>query len=167
MRRFVIVCAALAALTSAPSRAAAQAGLPLRPIGGGPSTGIVARPDPTLVTVMLVPSLDPPEAHAVVIRRAHGTPANLILVTPRTTPADLSHAVSALMLSRQHHGEQVARDMRAVIAPATTHARGTVNARRAAEDLRTLATGPTTRVPGVGAGRAIQVRMMNRAPAAR
>ena len=138
--------------------------------------------DPAIATLMLVEDLGHAEARAVVIRRPGDMPNNIILVTRSTTPADLATAVSALIASRRNRGDQVDREIRALIgatpvgpppARATrsaadsggtgrARARPSPSAALAASDLARLRAAPAFAIPGIGHGPALVIRMRDR-----
>jgi hypothetical protein len=135
--------------------------------------------DPSIATLMLVDDLGPSDARAVVIRRPGDLPNNIILVTRSTTAADLADAVTALIASRRNRGDQVDREMRALIGatpvgtPPASAKRGAGNgagptkrtATRSpseglsARDLKRLRSAPDFAIAGIGHGPAIVIRM--------
>ena len=119
--------------------------------------------DPAIATVMLVDTLPAPasaKSGAVLIRRPGDPPNNIILVTPATSPRELSQAVTALAFSRRSQGETVGREMRTAIAAVPqTPGPCTRDARRADTALRRLRSAPEFNIPNVGRGPAIVVRM--------
>ena len=140
--------------------------------------------DPAIATRMLVDALGYADARAVVIRRPGEMPNNIILVTRATTPAELAHAASALIISRRSRGDQVDREIRALIGappvrtiPAPAR-RGPVagggatrqagkpsgSARQAASDLQRLRSAPVFTIAGIGRGPALVIRMSDTPP---
>ncbi|HUF26456.1 MAG TPA: hypothetical protein VMM18_05670 [Gemmatimonadaceae bacterium] len=111
---------------------------------------VVIRPDVS-VSIVLVPALPVPRARAVILRRAGIEPQNVILVTARTTDADLSRAIAALYNSRRSLGDALLGDLVAHVERAEGPAQaGSRNALRAAIDLAELQRSPTSDVRGVG-----------------
>ena len=138
--------------------------------------------DPRVATLMLVDDLGSSDARAVVIRRPGEMPNNIILVTRSTTAAELAGAVTALINSRRNRGDQVDREMRALIGatpvgtPPASAKRGTANAAGvshrpatrspseglAASDLQRLRAAPDFAIAGIGHGPALVIRMKDK-----
>jgi len=138
--------------------------------------------DPSIATLMLVDDLGGSDARAVVIRRPGEMPNNIILVTRATTAAELADAVTALITSRRNRGDQVDREMRALIGatpvgtPPASVKRGVANAGAtkraatrspseglAANDLKRLRAAPDFAIAGIGHGPALVIRMKDKA----
>jgi hypothetical protein len=176
-----LVPALLLVLVGAPGSSAAQRAAAAS--GDVQSSGVNVRirtwTDPGIATLMLVESLGYADARAVVVRRPGDAPNNIILVTRATTPADLAHAASALITSRRSRGDNVDREIRALIGappvdgvpvpdgrrPEVATAKRAAGAppsrseQRAAADLARLGAAPVFTIPGVGRGPALVIRM--------
>lgn len=139
--------------------------------------------DPRVATLMLVDDIGQSDARAVVIRRPGEMPNNIILVTRSTTAAELASAVGALIVSRRNRGDQVDREIRALIGatpvgtpPASAKrsagtavgAKGRPAAKRspsdglAAADLQRLRAAPDFTILGIGHGPALVIRMSDK-----
>ena len=101
------------------------------------------------LAIVLVDELPFAEARAVVVRRKDMKPANVVLVTRSTSPADLSRAMAALSSSRRTKGDQVSSDMVAPIA-ASRSTRKSRDHSQALIDLQALRTARPRFIEGVG-----------------
>ena len=138
--------------------------------------------DPRVATLMLVDDLGSSDARAVVIRRPGEMPNNIILVTRSTTASELADAVAALINSRRNRGDQVDREIRALIG-ATPVGTPPASAKRnagkqtgatsrpatrspseglAASDLQRLRAAPDFAIAGIGHGPALVIRMKDK-----
>jgi hypothetical protein len=102
------------------------------------------------VAIMLVDALPEGDgAVAMIVRTPAAAPYNFILVTNRTTPVDLAHAVNVLQRSRAVHGDELLREMRAPIRRDRATNR-VPNIEQATRDLNALRSAPSFEVPGIG-----------------
>jgi hypothetical protein len=103
--------------------------------------------------IVRVDRLPDPSYRSRVIRRKDVEPQNVILVTARTTQADLARAVSALAASYARHGRDITHTMTADIGPGRP-LRGSeaADSKRAtlARVMQALAASPKSGVPGFG-----------------
>jgi hypothetical protein len=170
-----LALAAVLALSHAPRTSDAQA--------PAPASRSRTWNDPAIATLMLVDDLGSSDARAIVIRRPGDMPNNIVLVTRTTSAAELASAVSALITSRRSRGDQVDREIRALIgatprgtlpaaisggatrpgAPARSSvAKGLRSEPLAAADLHRLRAAPEFTIPGIGRGPALVIRMRDK-----
>lgn len=153
--------ALMVALAMLPSLAGAQ-NRPIPPtppaVPGAASASSGAAP--SMVTFVLVPSLEVDTAGAIILRRATRAPQNIILVSPATTPADLVDALAILRRSRQSKGDSLAVDMKAIIQRGNdAAARRSRNYDVAVRNLERLKIALARPVAGVGQYPAVTVRL--------
>jgi hypothetical protein len=140
--------AAVPALFAAP--AAAQ----------GNSHGATQSASVPTVTVILAAALPAPGGRALIVRRASGSPREIIVLPASgATPADLASALSVLANARaRDDGVLSSPQERIAISKAEFSAGVAPETQRFFEVLlKRLATAPAVDVPGVARGRAIVV----------
>lgn len=101
----------IVALAMFPSLAGAQS--PPQSSSSSAAPSAVA-PAPHTVTFVLVPSLEVDTAGTIILRRAVRAPQNVILVSEKTTPADVVEAIAMLNRSRRSRGDSLTTDMKAI-----------------------------------------------------
>jgi hypothetical protein len=101
------------------------------------------------VAIVLVDDLPFANASAVLIRRNEMKPETVVLVTRRTSPADLTRAMGVLFNSRRNKGDHVSGNMVAPIAPDRSFRRSK-DYPQAVADLAKLAAAPPRFIEGVG-----------------
>ena len=137
------------AIAALPSLAAAQNAS--RPVATPAVPDAVEGASVRTVTFVLVPTLEVDTAGAIVLRRATRGPQNVILVSPRTTPADVVTALSMLNRSRRSKGDSLALDMKAIVQRGSeAAARRSRNYEQAELSLQRLRMAHPRAIAGVG-----------------
>lgn len=104
-------------------------------------------------TIALVRSLPDPNTKAVVLRRAVAKPADVILVTERTTNHDLRNAISALLMSQRRIGVLSSGDLSIPIRSGPTAAAPNII------DWTALRSAASLDIEGIGAAKTTVVQL--------
>jgi hypothetical protein len=114
----------------------------------------------SLVVLTLVDSLEEAGAKTMLLRSA-GQPGNYLLVTSKTTPADVARAMGVLIGAIEATGRSVADTMRAFVGPGLPSDRSRA-VKMAEADLRRLPRASPLPIPGHGRRPGIVLRVVTR-----
>jgi hypothetical protein len=131
-------------------------------VGPMQSAGYTPTEQEPPVRVVLVPTLDRPDAKALIVRAGEGRPLDIVYVTSRTSPSELAQAIAVLVRARERSGARGRGEARAYIG--AVQDRDTPNTRFADDVLRRLMTTKERPVKGHGQARYVIVPIVPHSP---